>query len=95
MRITDAHRRKLSEMMYWAFLETRQLGWARKSEQVADLADAFHNLPKDMWKEDFSFEFFRDAFLKVYQQKYPEGRVRDYVAAVDEMLAAGEDYAEN
>ncbi len=37
MKITNAHRRKLCEMMYWAFLETRQLGWAGKAGQVADL----------------------------------------------------------
>jgi hypothetical protein len=74
-------------MMDWAFLEMRALGWARKSEQVADLADAFHNLPKDMWREDFSLDFFRDAFLKVYQEKYPEGRAWNYVASGDGRLA--------
>ncbi len=95
MRITDAHRRKLNEMLHFALIEMRQLGWAGKSEHAADLADAFHNLPKDMWKEDFSLEFFRDAFLKVYQEKYPEGRIRDYVAIVNEMLASGQDYAAN
>lgn len=95
MKITEAHRRKLCELIYWAFLEMRQLGWAGEAKQVADLADAFHNLPKDMWKEDFSLEFFRDAFLMVYQQKYPEGRVRDYVGVVNEMLAQGEDYGSN
>jgi len=51
-------------MMHSAFLEIRALGWASKSEQAAELADAFHNLPTDMWKEHFSLEFLRDAFLQ-------------------------------
>jgi hypothetical protein len=84
---TDAQRKKLCEMMHYAFIEMRLLGWGGKAEQAADLADAFHNLPRDMWREDFSLRFFRDAFLKVYQQKYPEGRVRDYVTMVDEIAA--------
>jgi hypothetical protein len=95
MRVTDAHRKKLCELMHFAFVEIRQLGLAGKSEQAGDLADAFHNLPKDMWKEDFSLEFLRGAFLAPYQEQYPEGRVRDYVAVVNEMLAKGEDYAKN
>lgn len=48
--LTDAQRRKLCEMMYAAFVEMRMLGWEGKSEQAADLADAFHNLPKWLTK---------------------------------------------
>lgn len=71
------------------------LGWCGKPAQAADLADAFHNLFEDMWREDFSLEFFRNAFLKDYQQKYPEATVVNYVAAIEEMLASGEDYRMN
>ncbi len=95
MQLTDAHRKMLSELMYQAFLEVRMLGSTGKSEQAADLADAFHNLPKGMWEQDFSLEFFRDSFLKTYQDKYPEGRPYNYVAVVDEMLSQGEDYRTN
>jgi hypothetical protein len=95
MQITDAHRKTLSEMIHFALVEIRLLGWGGKSEQAADLADAFHNLPKEMWREDFNLEYFRDAFLKVYQEKYPEGRVRDYVGLVNALLAAGENYQSN
>lgn len=84
---TDAQRQKLSEMMHQAFIEMRLLGWDGKAEQAADLADAFHNLPRDMWQIDFSLQFFRDAFLAVYQKKYPVRLVRDYVAMVDEIIA--------
>lgn len=87
---TDAQRRQLCEMMHHAFVEMRLLGWVGKPEQAADLADAFHNLPVEMWRDDFSFQLFRDAFLSAYQQKYPEGRIRDYVAMLDEISASGD-----
>jgi len=86
MQITDAQRKKLGEMMYFAFLEIRLLGWAGKSEQAADLADAFHNLPKGMWDKGFVLEHFRDAFLAAYQEKYPERHGRDYVKMVNKIL---------
>lgn len=84
---TDAQRQKLCEMMYQAFLEIRLLGGSGKAEQAGDLADAFHNLPRDMWCDDFSLQFFRDSFLGVYQKKYPVRMVRDYVKMVDEIIA--------
>jgi len=76
----DEQRKKLCELMYWAFLEMRNLGWGGKAKQAADLADAFHNLPTGMWHDDFSFEFFRNAFLVPYQEKYPERRAKDFIA---------------
>jgi hypothetical protein len=95
MRITDAHRRKLCELIHFAFVEIRLLGSTGKAEQAADLADAFHNLPKEMWKEDFSLEYFRDAFLLEYQEKYPDERIRNYIALVNNMLATGTDPSAN
>jgi hypothetical protein len=95
MRITDAHRRKLCEMIYWAFVEIRLLGSTGNAEQAADLADAFHNLPKEMWKEEFSLEYFRDAFLVDYQEKYPDERIKNYIAVVNGMLQEGENPSTN
>jgi hypothetical protein len=83
---TDPQRRSLSKMLSFAIIEIRFLGWEGKSEQAADLADAFHNLPLDMWSDSFSLSYFRDCFLKAYQQKYPE-RSTNYVAMVDEIMA--------
>jgi hypothetical protein len=85
--LTDMQREKLCEVMHQALLEIRLLGWGGKAVQAADLADAFHNVPRDMWRDDFSLKFFRDAFLEVYQRKYPEWHVRDYVAMVNEIIA--------
>jgi hypothetical protein len=83
---TDAQRRNLSNMLYFAFLEIRVLGLKGKSAQAADLADAFHNLPLGMWSDSFSLRFFCDCFLQSYQQKYPE-HPTNYVAMLDEIIA--------
>lgn len=87
--LNEGQQKKLCEMMHYAFIEVRLLGWAGKSEQAADLADAFHNLPAQLWQDDFSLQFFRDSFVGVYPRKYPDRRVRDYVALVDEIIAMG------
>ena len=83
---TDAQRRRLSKMLSFAIVEMRFLGHAGKTEQAADLADAFHNLPIDMWSASFSWSFFRDCYLRAYQQKYTEIST-DYVAMLDEIMA--------
>jgi hypothetical protein len=95
MRITDSHRKKLCDMIHFAFVEIRLLGSTGKAEQAADLADAFHNLPREMWRENFSLEYFRDAFLVDYQEKYPDQRIKNYIAVVNRMLDEGEDYRGN
>ena len=85
--LTDEQRKKLCEMMYHAFIDMRLLGWAGKAEQVADLADAFHNLPAGMWRNDFSLQFFRDSFLKVYQEKYRSEKITDYISIANQIIA--------
>jgi hypothetical protein len=77
--------------MYDAFLEVRYLGWAGRATQAADLADAFHNLPNGMWRDDFSLVLFRDNYLLRYETKYrPDGPIRTYVKAVDAIIAMTE-----
>jgi hypothetical protein len=95
MRLTDVQRKKLGELIYRALVEIRLLSWQKKPEQAADLADAFHNLPKDMWKDDFALEEFGHLFLKDYQAKYPDSPVANYLAAVEQIIAMGEDPATN
>ncbi len=95
MRVTNAQRKKLCELMHFAFIEIRHLGWSGKAEQAADLADAFHNLPKDMWKEDFALEQFGDLFLKDCQTKYPHGKIQNYLAQVRKIIAMREDPSNN
>ena len=81
----DMQREALSVMMHRAFREIRVLGWQGKGQQVADLADAFHNLPMEMYGlETWNPAVFRQILLD-YQRKYGRDRVRDceYVAMLD------------
>jgi aminoglycoside phosphotransferase len=87
--MTETQRRALSELLRWALLEIRQLSASGKAQQTADLADAFHNVPAGIWSEDFSLQRFRDQYLAAYQKKYPGPRPKDYVASIDEIIAAG------
>jgi hypothetical protein len=88
MQLTDDQRRKIGEILHYALEDIRKLGWAGNAEQAAELADTFHDLPREIWRDDFELEFFRKAFVAIYQQKHPGGR--DFAALVDEVLAMGE-----
>ena len=67
--LSENQRRALSRLAYNAFLDMRILGREGKSRQVADLAEAFHNLPLMLWSEEFSMKCQRD-FLQRYQEKH-------------------------
>jgi hypothetical protein len=84
---TEAQRKKLCEMLFYALLEMRVRGSEGKAQQASDLAHAFHNLPLGMWHNDFSLSFFRESFLVPYEEKYPEKRVLNYVATLDEIIS--------
>jgi hypothetical protein len=73
-------------MIHRALLEVRVLGWDGKTEQTADLADAFHNLPAMLWSEELSLTFFR-TFLEAYREKYPDGGGAGYLRMLDEVMA--------
>ena len=81
---SEAQRRKLCDMLYHVLVEIRLLGFAGRGEQASDLADAFHNLPHDMWGDHFSFSHFREAFLAPYQRKWSTDAARDYLAMLSE-----------
>ncbi len=44
---TEEQRKKLCEMMHWAFLEMRQLGASGRAEQAGDLAERLLKIGKD------------------------------------------------
>lgn len=74
--------------MHYAFVELRILGWESRNQQVADLAEAFHNLPREMYEADgFDWELFKGD-LKGYQDKYHQqsysGKI-NYLAKLDEI----------
>ena len=81
---------QLGEIMAFAFIETRMLGWGGKSEQIADLAHAFHNLPRVMFWNNFDWRMAR-GMMASYLNKWPDHRY-NYVAMLDAIRApsAGE-----
>ena len=70
-------------MVHHALVDIRMLAASGHGEQASDLADAFHNLPQEIWCDYFSISFFREAFLAPYYRKWPDRRPRDYVALLD------------
>jgi hypothetical protein len=70
-------------MLYRAFLQIRMMGWAGKAEQAAELADLFHNLPQEMWRDYFSVSFLRRSLLE-YQSRHSCG-VQTFLNLLDEV----------
>lgn len=85
----DAQRRKLCDMLHEALVDIRMLAGAGHGEQASDLADAFHNLPQEIWYDYFSISFFREAFLVPYCRKWPDRQPRDYIALLKEVEMLG------
>jgi len=81
----DTQRKKLCQMLGWAFTEIRARAAEGQGKRASDLADAFHNLPHEMWAEHFSFSIFREAFLKPYYRNWPTEHPHDYLAMLDEI----------
>jgi hypothetical protein len=87
---TERQRQRLCEMMHHAFVEMRLLGWGGHAQQIADLADAFHNLPQEMYAANlWRWANLRSELMR-YQQRYPDSPHRvfiDYVRRLDEIRA--------
>ena len=79
----------LLDLMHYAFSDIRMFASQGNAEQASDLADAFHNLPKEMMKETVRLEDFRDMYLKPYHEKYPDSKTFNYIARVNEILERG------
>jgi hypothetical protein len=85
----DAQRRKLCEMLHHALVEIRALAADGRGERASDLADAFHNLPQEMWCDYFSLRYFRESFLGPYCEKWPDMLVCNYRALLKEVERLG------
>jgi len=71
---TDGQRAGLCEIIASAFIELRLLGWDGKATQAADLAGAFHNLPREMYGYGrFNWQITR-GLLQWYEDKWPDQR---------------------
>lgn len=83
--LNDGQRKKLCDMLHHAPVDIRMLAMGGHGQQASDLADAFHNLPQEIWRDDFSISFFREAFLVPYHRKWPDQGPRDYIALLKEV----------
>lgn len=85
---TPAQRELLCGMIQRALVQVRNLGWAGKADQAADLADAFHNIPVEMYNERvFSWSRFRTE-LQAYESKWGSastGSYEDYLGQLAEI----------
>ncbi len=72
-------------MLHLALSDIRQLGYKGHTDQAAALADAFHNLPQEIWADHFSLSHFREAFLIPYYRDWPDRVPYDYLALLDEV----------
>ena len=79
----EAQQQKLCEMLYHALVEIRIFAVSERGERASDLADAFHNLPHEIWCDYFSLTYFRQAFIEPYARKWSGGR--NYAAMLDEV----------
>ena len=80
----------LCDMIHDAFVELRRLCGEGRSEQAADLADAFHNISKEMHGlGSFSWGLF-SHMLRGYQRRWrtDEQPGPDYVAMLIEVRCA-------
>lgn len=83
---TEAERKALARLMYLAFCDLRILAREERTEQAHALADAFHNVPLLMHRNDFSFRAFRD-FLNAYQEKFKGKLLTNYLEELDKLTA--------
>lgn len=87
-RVPNAEQQqKLCNMLHLVLVDIRALAASGQAARASDLADAFHNLPHEMWRDYFSISFFREAFLVPYATKWSGGW--DYCGMLDEVERLG------
>ena len=89
--LTNAHRRKLCELMFYAFCDIRFTASHppdRALQQIAGLSDAFHNLPNLIWEDEFSLAEFRRNVERCFAHDKVSTRIAiDYLAEIDKIIA--------
>ncbi|MEO6907613.1 MAG: hypothetical protein ABI210_06955 [Abditibacteriaceae bacterium] len=86
---SERQREKLCDMLADAMVHIRALAWAgdAKHEEIADLADAFHNLPREIYGwGTWNWDSFR-RMLQNYQIKYfgEDNADEGFVAMLDKI----------
>ena len=89
--LTDTQRKELCAMVGAALVEIRRLGWQEgKAEQAGSLADAFHNVPSEIWLNHFDLFKLRDAYIAPYHEKYPDSSGCDFTEWINEIISMSE-----
>lgn len=66
----DEQRVRLLDMVAMALVEIRLLGLAGRAQQASDLADAFHNIPREVFGWGSWSTEITSGMLQTYQDKY-------------------------
>ena len=84
--LTERERQQLNRLVYMAFCDLRILARGACNEQAHALADAFHNVPLLMHRDDFSFRAFRDS-LSHYQEDFSSQLLTNYLEELNKITA--------
>ena len=81
---THEQQRGLCSVVARALVEIRSLARESGNRQIEELADAFHNMPRDMFEQGaWNHEFARGALLD-YGNRYKRS---GYVSEFDQVMA--------
>lgn len=82
---THAQRAALGELIAEAFCRIRDLAWSGDSEEIARIADAFHNLPVAMFRP----EGWSVAWARMYFVQLARCSCHDYLPEFDTIFPPG------
>ena len=77
---TEEQRKELCDLFYHAFVAMRQLAHYKNHEAVYELADTFHNLPQEMYKEGVWDWNLVEFCFRSFEDKFPEEKVFPFAA---------------
>jgi hypothetical protein len=84
--LTRKQLQQKGELLHSVLIDVRYLAWHGESNHAANLADTFHNLPVDIYNDNFSWDSVCSQVLD-YQKRHPQGpegfKIIDYVKWLD------------
>lgn len=84
---TENQRRQLCELMHRAFVVLRNLGYSKKHEAVAELADVLHNLPHEMYHEEVWDWNLLESGLRAFEEKFPDDKFYPFAKMLRDIRA--------
>src|ERR1043166_3770047 len=69
LRLSDQEQRGLCEVLYYAFLDLGGMSSPERALQASKLANALHNLPPLLFRDDFAWEKVEGP-LRYYQSQF-------------------------